>query len=298
MKHIKTYESFLTEGKELTLGVKYVNAKTGEEGYISTGGSQDPGDWKFLTDIKGRGKNSGKLGVESYPYEEVKKNLKAAKNQTGGGFGDYLNAAGRVWDNENQEPGSEVNEKKKELGLYVTGRTSSDNNKIGKWLDDSEFHAEWNARDGYWLFPADDESEYDELEKELDKAFAKNNIDARFEGIFESASMNDPILVAYRAAKEARKKSAADQAEMKKNRVYGKKREALENQLWDIAQDLKDAYVDRRTTYDDMEAEAGEKGNDWSDKDANRYGDMLNKIDSKIETLLQKRQELEIKLAY
>ena len=119
-----------------------------------------------------------------------------------------------------------------------------------------------------------------------------------FESIFESASMNDPILIAYRAAKEDRKKSAAAQAELKKKRVYGKKREALEDQLWDIAQDLKDAYVDRRTTYDDMEAEAGEKGNDWSDKDANRYGDMLNKIDSKIETLLQKRQELEIKLAY
>ena len=122
--------------------------------------------------------------------------------------------------------------------------------------------------------------------------------EADFDGIFESASMNDPILIAYRAAKEDRKKSAAAQAKMKKNRVYGKKREALEDQLWDIAQDLKDAYVDRRTTYDDMEAEAGEKGNDWSDKDADRYGDMLNKIDRKIETLIQKRQEIELKLAY
>jgi hypothetical protein len=298
MKHLQTYENFLNESKELELGVKYVNSKTDEEGFISTGGSDRPKDWKFLVDIKGKGKNSGKYGVESYPYLDVKKDLKPSKDQSKSGLSDYLNAAGRVWDNENQEPGSEVNEKKQELGLYVTGRTSNDNTKIGKWLAMSDFHAEWNARDGYWLFPADDESEYDELEKELDKAFAKNNIDARFEGIFESANINDPILVAYRAAKEDRKKSAAAQAELKKKRVYGKKREALENQLWDIAQDLKDAYVDRRTTYDDMEAEAGEKGNDWSDKDANRYGDMLNKIDSKIETLLQKRQELEIKLAY
>ena len=119
-----------------------------------------------------------------------------------------------------------------------------------------------------------------------------------FESIFESASMNDPILIAYRAAKEARKKSAADQAKMKKNRVYGKKREALEDQLWNIAQELKDAYADRRTTYDDMEAEAGEKGNDWSDDDANRYGNDLNKIDAEIELLIKKRQEIEIKLAY
>ena len=298
MKHLQTYENFLNEGKELELGVKYVNSKTDEEGFISTGGSDRPKDWKFLVDIKGKGKNSGKYGVESYSYLDVKKDLKPSKDQKGSGLSDYLNAGGRVWDNENSPSGQDVNEKKQELGLYVTGRTSSDNNKIGKWLEDSDFHAEWNARDGYWLFPADDESEYDELEKELDKEFAKHHINARFEGIFESANMNDPILIAYRAAKEARKKSAADQAEMKKNRVYGKKREALENQLWNIAQDLKDAYVDRRTTYDDMEAEAGEKGNDWSDKDANRYGDMLNKIDSKIETLLQKRQEIEIKLAY
>jgi len=298
MKHIKTFENFLNEGKELELGILYINSKTDEQGYISTGGSTNPKNWEFTTSITGRGKNSKKMGVETYPYLEIKKDLKPAKDQGKSGFSDYLNAGGRVFDNENKSTGQDVNEKKQELGLYVIGKSTIDNTKIGEWLQKSDFHAEWNPREGYWLFPADDEIEYDELEKELDKEFGRHGINARFEGIFESTSMNDPILIAYRAAKEARKKSAADQAEMKKNRVYGKKREALENQLWDIAQDLKDAYVDRRTTYDDMEAEAGEKGNDWSDKDANRYGDMLNKIDSEIETLLQKRQELEIKLAY
>lgn len=76
-----------------------------------------------------------------------------------------------------------LNEAKKETGLMVIGRTNSDNNKIGKVIDDEGFHAEWNAREGYWLFPEEEDS-YDDLEMELDKLFSKKGIDARFEGIF------------------------------------------------------------------------------------------------------------------
>jgi hypothetical protein len=125
MKHIKTYESFLTEGKELTLGVKYVNNKTDEEGFISTGGSDRPKDWKFLVDIKGKGKNSGKYGVESYSYLDVKKDLKPSKDQSKSGLSDYLKAGGRVWDNENSPSGQDVNEKKKELALFYNKRIRS-----------------------------------------------------------------------------------------------------------------------------------------------------------------------------
>jgi hypothetical protein len=117
-----------------------------------------------------------------------------------------------------------------------------------------------------------------------------------------SASMNeninDPILMAIRASKDDRKKAVAAQKERMKKRIYGKKREALEDQLWDISRDLKDAYAERRNIYDDMEAEAGEKGNDWSDDDANRYGSRLNLVDDEIETLLQRRQTIELKLSY
>lgn len=103
MKNLITFDEFLNESKELELGVKYVYTKTDEVGYINTGGSNNPKYWQFLVSIQGRGKNSGKLGVESYPYEEVKKYLKLAKDQKGGGFEDYLNKGGRVWDNENEE---------------------------------------------------------------------------------------------------------------------------------------------------------------------------------------------------
>ena len=47
-----------------------------------------------------------------------------------------------------------------------------------------------------------------------------------------------------------------------------------------------------------MEAEAGDKGDAWSDDDANRYGSRLNLVDDEIETLLQKRTLLELKLSY
>ena len=114
----------------------------------------------------------------------------------------------------------------------------------------------------------------------------------------EAMDINDPVLVAIRAAKIDREKSAARQKERMKKRVYGKQREKLEDELWQISQDLKDAYADRRNIYNDMDAEAGEKGDEWTDADANRYGAQLNKVDAEIEGLIKKRQEIEIKLAY
>ena len=118
------------------------------------------------------------------------------------------------------------------------------------------------------------------------------------ESINEARDLNDPVLLAIRASKEARKKSLAVQKENMKKRVHGKQREKLEDNLWRISQDLKDAYVERRNTFADMDAEAGEKGEKWTDDDANRYGAMLNKIDDEIEKLISKRQAIEIKLAY
>ena len=58
----------LWEG-ELKLGVKY-NYK-GESGFISTGGSQDPKDWKFLGD------------KQKYPYLTVKADLVPSEKQPG-----------------------------------------------------------------------------------------------------------------------------------------------------------------------------------------------------------------------
>ena len=114
----------------------------------------------------------------------------------------------------------------------------------------------------------------------------------------ETVDLNDPILVAIRASKEARKKSTAAYKERMKKRVYGKQREALEDKLWSISQDLKDAYYTRSEIFREMDLEAGQKGKDWTDDDANEYGERLNKIDDEIENLVKQRQQIEIKLSY
>jgi hypothetical protein len=106
------------------------------------------------------------------------------------------------------------------------------------------------------------------------------------------------VLVSLRASIEDRKKSSALQKERMKKRVYGKQREKLEDELFSIQQDLKDAYAERRDIFNDMDAEAGEKGDSWSDDDANKYGSRLNSVDDMIKSLITKRQQIEMKLTY
>jgi prefoldin subunit 5 len=118
--------------------------------------------------------------------------------------------------------------------------------------------------------------------------------------INERMDMNDPILIALRASKIAREKSMAEEKKRMAKRVYGKKREQLEDTLLDISQDLNDLYSERRSVLTDMEAEAGELGIEDFEAQGlhNNYGNELNRIDSEIESLIKKRREIEIKLAY
>jgi hypothetical protein len=74
-----------------------------------------------------------------------------------------------------------------DTGLIVTGRTQIDNTRILDLINEnpyergSYFYAEWNAREGYFLFPEEPEN-FDILEGQLEELFTKNNITARFEG--------------------------------------------------------------------------------------------------------------------
>lgn len=114
----------------------------------------------------------------------------------------------------------------------------------------------------------------------------------------EASDMNDPVLVAVRAAKMRHDDMEAwDKANPKKRPLYGKQREKAQDTLWDISLELKDLYAERTNIYSDMDAEAGQKGSDWTDVDANRYGGELNRVEDKIEQLIPKRKQLEIKLA-
>jgi len=116
--------------------------------------------------------------------------------------------------------------------------------------------------------------------------------------VTEASDMNDPILVAIRAAKMRHKAIQDwDKANPKKRPLYGKARDKAQDTLWDISLELKDLYAERSSLYSDMDAEAGQKGSDWSDADANRYGGELNRVEDRIEVLIPKRKQLEIKLA-
>ena len=78
-----------------------------------------------------------------------------------------------------------------ESGIMVFGRTPLDNSAIGEFIEEEDYYyAEWN-REGFWFFPEQEDS-YNDLEKALDREFAKRGIDARFEGIFmESLNEDD-----------------------------------------------------------------------------------------------------------
>ena len=65
-------------------------------------------------------------------------------------------------------------------GLVVTGRTTLDNNTIKDIIEDHQFIAYWNAREGYWFCPEEPET-LDALEDELSATFDTFGVNARFE---------------------------------------------------------------------------------------------------------------------
>lgn len=67
--------------------------------------------------------------------------------------------------------------------LTVFSKSKQDHNKINKWLEDSEFHAEeTNNRNGmYFEFSVDGNKDADSLETALDKVFVKMDINVHYE---------------------------------------------------------------------------------------------------------------------
>ena len=134
--------------------------------------------------------------------------------------------------------------------------------------------------------------------KSLQKEIASVVKSLTLESVDEAMDFNDPVLIAMRAARQDFAAKKAQAALDKKKRVYGKQRDALEDQLWEISMDLKDLTRERSQLYADMEAEAGQMGAEWSDDNANRYGEELNRVENRIEQLKAKRNEIETRLSY
>lgn len=118
------------------------------------------------------------------------------------------------------------------------------------------------------------------------------------QGKLSEADYNDPILVKARAAKDSHKKDLEEYKKRMAKRVYGKEREKLEDELDVIYDDLRDLYRQRSETFREQDLEAGQKGEEWSDDDGNRYGAILNDIEEQIKKLKKKRDQIEHKLSF
>jgi len=127
----------------------------------------------------------------------------------------------------------------------------------------------------------------------LRRDFVSKNLS---ESKLNEAEINDPVLVAVRARKEMLKQDAIKWAGYKKLSLdqYWKKlewRSFIEMRMKEAAEEL--AQLDS-----EMNHEAGQKGEEWTDDDANRYGGELDKLQTKIEKLAKAKAKVNKEILY
>ena len=109
------------------------------------------------------------------------------------------------------------------------------------------------------------------------------------ESTLKEMDINDPILVSIRARQTMLKKM---KSAPKVKKISIKQYLKLMDVESDIIDQMKDATKEYEQLDSDMNAEAGQKGADWSDADANRYGGDLNKLQTKIEKLARQKHKV------
>jgi hypothetical protein len=177
---------------------------------------------------------------------------------------------------------------KKKLLKLIKNQDDAEILVNGKWYiiynpdNGNDENTEMWAADDYIYALDPDGEEYQIKYKDIEQF--KESVEVN------EADMNDPVLMAFRAAKMKREKELA---KPKRKPLYGKQREKAEDDLWQISQDLKDLYADRGQMLIDMEQEAEAEGGPIADE----YGDKLNKIEDEIQKLIAKRSKLEMRLA-
>jgi hypothetical protein len=141
---------------------------------------------------------------------------------------------------------------------------------------------------------------------------------------FIGEDVNDPILMKLRAAKHADAEKKKIELERKKLRVYGARREMMEQELDEILQEIRDLKLQQKELYREMEMEAGQRDepyapgqqdkieklvalgladksdlrNTWTDDDADEYGNQLNTVEDAIAKLTQRAQSIRSRLDY
>ncbi len=73
-----------------------------------------------------------------------------------------------------------------ETGLNVIPRDQIHANKLKDALENSSLYAEWNASQGFFFFP-EEQDLYDELEREIEMLMDENDIQASIEGVFQES---------------------------------------------------------------------------------------------------------------
>jgi len=111
------------------------------------------------------------------------------------------------------------------------------------------------------------------------------------EGRLNEMEMNDPILIAVRARKQMLAKT---KAAPKLKKISTKQYYKLMDKEIDLINQMKDATKEYEQLDSDMNSEAGQKGADWSDADANRYGGDLNKLQTKVEKLAGQKKKVKV----
>lgn len=114
----------------------------------------------------------------------------------------------------------------------------------------------------------------------------------------KGGDINDPVLLRIRAERLANKTDNEKKKINFNKRIYGKHREQIENEIRALQQEIKDLQQEKKQLFIEQEIEAGTKGDKWSDIDANRYGELLNTIETKIENLQKKLISKQGKLLY
>ena len=74
-------------------------------------------------------------------------------------------------------------------------------------------------------------------------------------------------------------------------------RKDLEYELEDLAEQYKYCRDELKQLDSDMNNEAGQKGEEWSDADGNRYGGMMMEVEAKMEKLVPQMKDLKIRIS-
>ena len=125
------------------------------------------------------------------------------------------------------------------------------------------------------------DDELDEFKKTIAQSLDLN------ESISFADDINDPFMVRVRIMRQHAKEKKEYQAYLKANpkpkvrKISFDKYLSLLDSQSEYIDDLKELTKELKETDSDMNQEAGQMGDDWTDDDANRYGEILNDLEDR-----------------